>query len=334
MSVPSDRVRGEQARLRKRLGDLLRRRDEQRGEVPGATAMPELRSPAPAELASGAAIDPICGRAELEGLLPGHEATTPLGSLHIHEVTLGVDDRGYASLLGKLADARERLELLSSESEGIDPAFAAIKRSGLEGVLLLDLETAGLAGNPVFLAGLLTITPDRLHLRQLLARNYLEEPALLAEVAATVRRWPVLVTYNGKSFDVPMLVDRACRHGIRWTQPEVHLDLLHHARRVYRGRAPDCRLVTLEWTVFQRRRYGDVAGREIPGRFHRFARDGDPTAVLPILHHNALDLVTLAELLAHLTPYPPGPRFVPDDEEFETGLWGDSTETRLRRGVG
>lgn len=254
--------------------------------------------------------------------MPGCEVATPSGSLHVHEVVRGRGDPGYAHLLELLAEVERRLPLLPDHA--LDPEFAALKQHGLDGVLLLDLETGGLAGNPVFLAGLLAIAPGGLHLRQLLARTYLEERALIAEVASALAAQPLVVTYNGKSFDLPMLADRAAWHGLRWSPPPCHLDLLHHARRAYRGRAPNCRLVTLEWAVCRRRRLGDVAGRDIPGLFHRFARDGDPTAVVPVLHHNALDLVTLAELLAHLVPHPPGPRFVPEAESGGGGSGGES----------
>ena len=253
-------------------------------------------------------------RAELAGLLPGGEVETAHGPLHVHDVVRGAEDRGYARLLAKLAEAHARLALVAPGLAGVE--FGAMQQHGLEGVLLLDLETAGLAGNPVFLAGLMTVHSGRIHLRQLLARHYLEEPALVAAVAQTVREHPLLVTYNGKAFDVPMLLDRACRHRIPFAQPRAHLDLLHHARRAYRGRAPNMKLTTLEWLICERRRYGDVPGREIPGLFHRFARDGDPTAMAAVLHHNALDLVTLAELLAHLVPHPPGQRVVPDESEL------------------
>ena len=315
---------GGRSRLEERLGALLSaRRDQGAGAGAGVGSS---GTGAGAGLGTGASASAMIGagssspgrsrraRAELAGLLPGTEVETAHGPLHVHDLVRGVEDRGYARVLAKLADARARLELVAPGSAAAE--FGVMQRHGLEGVLLLDLETAGLAGNPVFLAGLMTVHPDRIHLRQLLARNYLEEPALLAAVAPAVRERPLLVTYNGKAFDLPMLVDRACRHGIPFAPPAAHLDLLHHARRAYRGRTPNMKLTTLEWLICERRRYGDVPGREIPGLFHRFARDGDPTAMAAVLHHNALDLVTLAELLAHLVPHPPGQRFVPDEPEL------------------
>jgi len=290
---------GSQGRLEARLGALLRdRRPAGAAGVTGAAGAPAL----------------LRDRTDLTGLLPGGEVETAHGPLHVHDVVRGPGDRGYGRVLGKLAEAHARLTLAAPGTLGVE--FGAMQRHGLEGVLLLDLETAGLAGNPVFLAGLMTVHSGCIHLRQLLARHYLEEPALVAAVACTVRDHPLLVTYNGKAFDLPMLVDRACRHRLAFALPHAHLDLLHHARRAYRGRVPNMKLTTLEWLICERRRFGDVAGREIPGLFHRFARDGDPTAMAAVLHHNALDLITLAELLAHLVPNPPGQRFVPDEPAF------------------
>jgi uncharacterized protein YprB with RNaseH-like and TPR domain len=221
-------------------------------------------------------------------------------------------DPGHGQVLALLAAAAGRLEELPAS--GLAADFLALKRHALDGVLVLDLETGGLAGHPVFLAGLLTLRSGDLGLRQLLARSYLEEPALIAEVGRALAAHSVVVTYNGKSFDLPMLADRAVRHRLPWTMPAFHVDLLHHARRAYRDQSPDCRLVTLERGVCRRWRSQGLVSRDIPGVFHRFARDGDPTAMIHVLHHNAHDVITLAELLAHLVPHPPGRRFVPDLE--------------------
>jgi uncharacterized protein YprB with RNaseH-like and TPR domain len=244
--------------------------------------------------------------------LPGIEITTPLGPLHLHAQRWGPADPGHGHLLALLASAAVRLDELPAA--GLAADFLALKRHALDGVLILDLETGGLAGHPVFLAGLLTLRPGELALRQLLARSYLEEPALIAEVGRVLAAHSVVVTYNGKSFDLPMLADRAVRHRLPWTMPALHVDLLHHARRAYRDRSPDCRLVTLERGVCRRWRSQGLVSRDIPGVFHRFARDGDPAAMVHVLHHNAHDVITLAELLAHLVPHPPGRRFVPDME--------------------
>jgi uncharacterized protein YprB with RNaseH-like and TPR domain len=245
--------------------------------------------------------------------LAGFELATAEGPVFVHERRWTAADHGHDQVLSQLAEARERLELLPED--GLTPDLQALKRHALDSVLCLDLETGGLSGHPIFLAGFLTLCPGELRLRQVLARNYLEEPALVAESRRMIADHPIVLTYNGKSFDLPMLADRAARYALDWAKPAVHLDLLHHARRAFRGSAPNCRLVTLEWAVCRRFRARGVESRDIPGIFHRYARDGDPSEIAYVLHHNAHDLITLAELLAHLIPHPPGPRLELDPEE-------------------
>lgn len=165
-------------------------------------------------------------------------------------------------------------------------------------VLFLDLETCGLAGAAIFLAGLIRFQSGQLVLTQLWARNYAEEAALIAALGDIVRASRVLVTFNGKSFDWPQVRDRTTRYAAAAdTLPElVHFDLLHHSRRKYGKQFGDCRLQTLELHVCGRRRFGDIPGREIPGVYAEYVHSGDTTLVEPILHHNALDLVTLWQL--------------------------------------
>jgi uncharacterized protein YprB with RNaseH-like and TPR domain len=96
-------------------------------------------------------------------------------------------------------------------------------------------------------------------------------------------------------------------HGLDDPGDRPHLDLLHHARRRWRDVLPDCRLQTLEWRVCGRRRSGDIPGEEIPEVYHRFVRTGDSRDIVSVFHHNALDLVTLADLAVALTAPEDGP---------------------------
>ncbi len=190
------------------------------------------------------------------------------------------------------------------------------------GLILLDLETCGLAGSMIFLAGLLYITEGEFRLVQLWARDYSEEKPLLQSLWNAVQPKNLLITYNGKSFDWTQVHDRSTLHrlGYRCTaksppakpessgsiqplhhdhqRPEpMHLDLLHHARRRWRGRLPNFRLQTLERYICGRQRTGDIPGRDIPAAYHEYVRSGNLGDVEAILHHNALDLVTLLQLV-------------------------------------
>jgi uncharacterized protein YprB with RNaseH-like and TPR domain len=195
-------------------------------------------------------------------------------------------------------------------------------RSGERGpMLLLDLETTGFAGTPLFLAGFVEIgagdvgarehgaraaeaseavvpgATQRSRITQLFARDYSEEAAVVEAIAARLARRPTLVTFNGKSYDLPFLRDRAACHRVALPEPGDHFDLLHAARKRWKSILPNCRLATLE--AHMGGGYGriaDVSGAEIPSRYHDAVRRGDPSGLFGVFLHNALDLVTLARL--------------------------------------
>ena len=182
----------------------------------------------------------------------------------------------------------------------LDADLAPLVHAGAEGLLFMDIETCGFAGTPVFLIGTMFLEDGDLHVEQVLARNYEEETAIVARFAELCVGRPTLVTFNGKSFDWPFLRDRAAVGRLDLDDPTVHCDLLHVCRRCYREQLPDCRLQTLETHICKRRRVGDIPGSEIPRAYHQYVRIGDATELREIVHHNFLDLVTLADLLVDL----------------------------------
>jgi len=192
----------------------------------------------------------------------------------------------------------QAVSLAGARPGGLDPDLAGPLGAGPEALLFLDLETCGFAGTPVFLVGTMRVEGGDLVVEQLLARSYEEEPAIVREFARLHGLRPALVSFNGKSFDWPFLRDRAAVSGVPLPDPELHCDLLHVCRRRYRDRLPDCRLQTLERHVCRRRRVGDLPGSEIPGVYHEFVRTGDARLLREAVHHNFLDLVTLADLLS------------------------------------
>lgn len=164
------------------------------------------------------------------------------------------------------------------------------------GALFIDTETTGLSGSVVFLLGAMRLDGDDLKLTQVLARDYREERALLEEWLSMLDSARALVSFNGRAFDVPLLRDRLGFHGMSASDEPPHVDLLHHARRRWGGTLPDCRLQTLERELCGRRRTGDIPGVEIPSVYHHFVRTGRADDMLAVLHHNALDILTLAEI--------------------------------------
>jgi len=202
-----------------------------------------------------------------------------------------------------------------SDSDGLrllDPGLPA--RDGnserCRRTLFVDLETTGLsggAGTVAFLVGCGWFDMGAFQVRQFLLTSYAAERALLTAVAECFDDCALLVTYNGKTFDVPVMETRWMFHRLRMPLESVrHFDMLHPARRLWRTRragADDgeggCGLGTLERVLCDVRRVGDVPGMEIPARYFQFLRTGDANPLEPVLEHNRLDLISLAAVTAH-----------------------------------
>ncbi len=185
-----------------------------------------------------------------------------------------------------------------------DEPLAALRGLAPTQLVLLDTETAGLSSAPIFLVGLIVWESDAaseaLSL-QLFARDYAEERAVLAATAELLRDRRALMTYNGRSFDLPMLRERMVYHGLgECPEPPAHMDLLHAVRARFRGRWENCKLQTLEKRLCGRSRVGDIEGAEIPDAWHEFVHSGDAGRMAQVLEHNRLDLITMLEVLPHL----------------------------------
>lgn len=171
-----------------------------------------------------------------------------------------------------------------------------------EGWTFFDTETMGLGSVPVFLVGFLEVREDGPLITQLFAQDYSEEAAILDLFADRLRQTETLVSFNGKSFDWPLVESRAGRWQVSLPPKEslFHLDLLYESRRQWGNALPNCKLQTIETAVCGRRRTGDIPGREIPGVYRGFVNSGDARPLAPIFTHNALDLVTLVEIVSAL----------------------------------
>jgi uncharacterized protein YprB with RNaseH-like and TPR domain len=175
--------------------------------------------------------------------------------------------------------------------------------------VFIDLETTGLsggAGTLAFLVGCGYFDLGAFQVRQFLLTSHAGERALLAAVADFFDEADLIVTYNGKTFDVPVMETRWSFHRMELPLDGVpHFDMLHPARRLWKNRLGDgyvdagCRLSTLERILFDVERVGDVPGFDIPGRFFGFVRSGDARPLEPVLEHNRIDLVSLAAVTAH-----------------------------------
>jgi tetratricopeptide (TPR) repeat protein len=166
-----------------------------------------------------------------------------------------------------------------------------------ESWVFLDTETTGLTGSGTcaFLIGIGRITAKGFQVRQFFMRDFAEEQSQLWAVSAALEDAEVLVTYNGRTFDVPLLETRYRTH--RTLPPFTsmpHLDLLHGARRIWRLRLDNCKLTELESRILGYEREDDIPGELIPQAYFDFVRTGQVSRLAPVFLHNALDIVSLA----------------------------------------
>ncbi|MGE5531189.1 MAG: ribonuclease H-like domain-containing protein, partial [Bacteroidota bacterium] len=126
------------------------------------------------------------------------------------------------------------------------------------------------------------------------------EPAVLAESRRLLVQADLVVSYNGITFDVPYLRNRLRFHKLGKLELPTHLDLLPVARAKLGRSLGNCKLQTLEQHLCRRERCNDIPGAQIPQAYHDFVADGDAGRICRIIEHNAFDVITLAELTAHL----------------------------------
>jgi len=232
--------------------------------------------------------------------LPGVLETTALGPLHRRSIILEPHHaHGMVPIVGSLAVSGATIAGLA-----LDDGLATVDPRRF---LYLDTETTGLAGGTgtlPFLVGMAYFEDESLVIEQLLLRKPGEEKPILARLAERIASASAIVTYNGKSFDWPLLRTRAVLNRVPLAAPAAHLDLLHCARRVLGPRlsqlGESVRLVSVEAQVLGMHRQGDIDGAEIPERFWNFVRGADASELVPVLEHNALDLVALAAILVVL----------------------------------
>jgi hypothetical protein len=227
--------------------------------------------------------------------------------------------RGYATVrdltmhrkFGKAA--RETLAILSGTDPGAierlvsrwhSPSHpAAFLTSGLypsRDFLFIDLETLGFFSRPIILFGLAEVRDQELVVSQYLLRDIGEELPALSAFFEHLGDDRVIVSYNGKAFDVPYLAGRSAFYGRPAAIANPHYDLLHFSRRRWRDQLPDCRLVTLEEHLLGIHRGDDIPGAMVPEFYEAFLTTGNPGPLVPIVTHNRQDLVSLARLFCLL----------------------------------
>jgi uncharacterized protein YprB with RNaseH-like and TPR domain len=233
----------------------------------------------------------------IDSVVAGSFRATPRGEAFVSEQVFAEDYlHGKTSHLSTFP-----LSLISQWAN--DPRIADLP---IHKFAFLDTETSGMAGGTgtyAFLVGAARFINGKFNLQQFFLRDPSEEPAMLEALIQFLAPCEALVTFNGKSFDAPLLVTRYSLHGIPIPFKNfAHLDLLPLARRLWRDRLPSRALKYLEEHVLGFTRTSDeVPGYEIPWLYFDYLRTGDARPLGGVFYHNAMDVVAMAALLAHVS---------------------------------
>ncbi|WP_442604055.1 ribonuclease H-like domain-containing protein [Paenibacillus sp. KN14-4R] len=197
-----------------------------------------------------------------------------------------------------------------------------------EQLLFFDTETTGLgvgAGNVPFLIGMGYYQGESIVMEQLFIRNASEERAMLQYFLERLTKCTHLVSYNGKSFDWPLVLNRLVLNRMVSDCPELHhIDLLHASRSVWKHTLPTCKLSTVEEDRLGVHRHDDVPGSLAPVLYFQYLAEGNPTLLSGIFDHNELDVLSLASLAIHFAQLLEGKVLssaVPTEERFRCALW-------------
>jgi len=256
----------------------------------------------------------------IEALLPGEVQHTEHGSFFLYRESHPLDFQHGAVRLGDLLrHSPESAALLAR-----DPRLSGVE---FERLAFIDTETTGLAGGTgtyAFLVGVGVFAEQRFTIHQFFMRDFDEEPAQLEALGQLLDGLEAVVSFNGKSFDLPLLETRfvMSRQLPRLTNAP-HLDLLPVARRFWKYRLSSCALSSLESEVLGvQRTQADVPGWLIPSLYVEYARSGDAREMPRIFYHNAQDilsLVTLAARVCQLLERPGPASDLPGEDLFGLG---------------
>ncbi|WP_258171307.1 ribonuclease H-like domain-containing protein [Paenibacillus sp. R14(2021)] len=223
-----------------------------------------------------------------------------------------------------------------AELPGTQPSLAAFDKQTsafreVSNVLFLDLETTGLgvgAGNVPFMVGLAYVEDEVFVVEQMLIRHPAEERAMIAYLCGMLPSFTHLVTYNGRTFDWPVLYNRFILNGYRnFNWEPVHIDLLHPSRSVWRNTLVSCKLSHVEEERLGITRSEDVPGSLAPAIYFQYLSDGDPGPLLGVFRHNEIDMLSLAALAIRFGHFLGGgvgsaiPLPAEAEELLRTGLW-------------
>lgn len=168
-----------------------------------------------------------------------------------------------------------------------------------EDFTILDIETLGLFGRAIVLLGVAKPKKNVIDIHQYLLRDIPDEPGALWEFISHLNEKAAMITFNGRSFDVPFIRERLGFYGMEASLNNPHFDLLHFSRRAWRDQLPDCRLGTLEKHLGVQRDV-DIPSALVPEFYETYLKTGNVGPLVAIVEHNKQDLLTLISLFSKL----------------------------------
>ena len=178
-----------------------------------------------------------------------------------------------------------------------DNLLKCISLTDSENFKFMDIETKGLSNVPIILIGVAEIKGSKIIASQYFLRNYAEEPNIIEAYLSHLDEDSIHVTFNGKSFDVPFIKNRCRYNRIEGNLDLPHLDLMYFAKNLWKDSLPNCQLQTIEKEIFGIEREEDVPGQYIPSYYDAYLLKDNIGPVVPIIEHNAQDIISLASFL-------------------------------------
>lgn len=238
------------------------------------------------------------GEFDIERKVPGEVVENESGSFYLVREDFPLEiTQGPVPLGAALESIPEHVALFACDSD--------LESFNPETAIFIDTETTGLAGGTgtvPFLVGVGYFAEGIFRLEQCFMRDFDEEEPMLHYLDELFKRAETVVTFNGKSFDIPLLRTRCVYNRIPFRlDAAMHFDLVHAARRLWRLRLKDCSLGNIEREVLGIHRHGDVPSSEIPQIWFDYLRNRDATDIKRVFYHHKMDILSLVTITALLS---------------------------------
>ena len=234
---------------------------------------------------------------KIEEIVSGKFISTPFGDSFVRENYFPQDYRcGEVELFQIFQSSAKTISSLARDDR--------LKDIDINKTVFLDTETTGLAGGAgtyIFLIGAGYFEGDQFCVRQYFMRDFNEERALLSAVNELLSKYEAIVSYNGKTFDVPLIQSRFIMSGMKLNLKNPgHFDLLYPARRLWKRRLENCSLSTVERDILGVIREDDVPGYLVPEIYFRYLKTKDARALKQVFEHNLQDILSLVALVSRM----------------------------------